>query len=181
MVKDVIGAAPSNHGTNSALAICSIECPAAFWQQRTGSDFITALNSRREAMPRIGYTNIYTHYDLIVVPNRDDTGRSSLQGPGRITNVAAQDICPLNVSDHLAIGTVDPLAWALFLDAVRHRGPANPARIKPTACSQAFMPGVDPRTVATDLAAAATALATTSALYPRVRAEPKLRNYVFKR
>ncbi len=43
------------------------------------------------------------------------------------------------------------------------------------------MPGVDPLTYATDLAAAATSLANTAVTYPYVTAEPPLRGYVYKR
>lgn len=181
-VSDVVGAAPSNRGTDSAEALCSLgSCPPAFWQQRTSSAFTRALNSRTETFRRVSYTNVYTRLDVIVIPNGTEDGRSALAGPGKITNVAVQEVCPANLSDHLALGTIDPLAWELFLDAASHRGPAAVERVGTGACSKAFMPGVEPATVATDLAAAAAALATTSATHPHVPAEPPLRRYVFSR
>ena len=179
MVSDLVGAAPSNRGTDAAIPVCALGCAPAFWQQRTGSDFITALNSRTETFKRVSYTNVYSRYDQVVVPNGTESGRSALSGPGKIANLAVQDVCPLNVSEHLNLGTVDAVAWALFRDALSHRGPADPDRLPGDVCSRLFMPGVNPLTAATDLAAAAAALATTTATYPHVPAEPKLRNYVY--
>jgi pimeloyl-ACP methyl ester carboxylesterase len=179
MVADVVGAAPSNRGTDGALATCTRSCAPAVWQQRTGSRFITALNSHRETHKRVSYTNIYTRLDQVVFPNQDETGRSSLSGPARVSNVAVQEICPASASEHLAIGTIDPVTWALFIDAITHPGPADPARLPAGICGRQFMPGVDRATVASDITAAAAALATTSATYPGVEAEPPLRDYVF--
>lgn len=180
MVADVVAAAPSNRGTDSAL-FCALRCPPSVWQQRTGSQFITALNSGRETHRRVSYTNVYTRYDTVVTPNGDKHGRSALGGPGRVTNVATQDVCPASIADHLSVGTVDPITWALFRDAARRRGPARPARLPSDLCARSHMPGVNPRTVATDSAAAGAALATTSATAARTRSEPALRNYVLAR
>src|SRR5215471_7152784 len=117
MVADVIGMAGSNHGTDVS-AVCALQCPAAEWQQGSSSHFIAALNSLSETFSGIDYTEIYTHNDEIVRPNTDSNGSSSVHGPGRITNVAAQDICPLDTSDHLALGTSDSVAYALVIDAL---------------------------------------------------------------
>lgn len=179
MVSDVVAAAPSNGGTDSALAVCAIRCPAAFWQQRTGSDFNLALNSGRETHARISYTNAYTRYDLVVTPNGSDSGRSALHGPGRITNVALQDVCPANTADHTGAGTNDNIVWELFLDAVSNRGAADPRRLPGDVCATSLMPGIDPATYLTDKAKAAAALATTTLTHPSVAAEPPLKPYVF--
>ena len=45
--------------------------------------------------------------DFVVTPNLDDTGSSSLHGGGEIRNVAVQDLCPPDLNEHLAVGTVD--------------------------------------------------------------------------
>lgn len=145
MVDDLVGAAPSNRGTDSVIPLCTAGCSPAFWQQRTGADFSEALNSGRETHKAVSYTSIYSHLDVVVFPNLDETGRSSLAGPGQITNVAVQDICPLNPSDHLFLGTSDTVAWELFLDAVSHRGPADPARIEAGVCNRPLMPRHRPR------------------------------------
>src|SRR4051794_24288823 len=103
LVGDVVGLDPSNHGTLDAVAACQGSCPPADAQQATGSRFLEALNSRTETFAGIDYTVIYTRTDEIVVPNLDASGSSSLHtGPGRIANIAVQEICPNDPSEHLA-------------------------------------------------------------------------------
>jgi triacylglycerol esterase/lipase EstA (alpha/beta hydrolase family) len=155
MVDDLIGFAPSNHGTTQASAVCRDGCSAADWQQSDSSQFMKALNSSAETWSGVSYTNVYTRTDEVVQPNLDDHGSSSLHtGDGRITNVATQDVCPANVYEHLSIGLVDPVAYALAVDALGHDGPAEPARIDPLTCAQILQPGVNKATVARDAAAA---------------------------
>lgn len=89
-----------------------------------------------------------------------------MSGPGRIANVAVQEICPANTSEHLNVGTTDPVAAALALDALDHDGPAKLSRIAATVCAQPYMPGVDPVTGPADLAAAAAQLADSTANFP---------------
>ena len=179
MVDDQIGFAPSNHGTVDADPACSFPCPAAFWQQRDSAEFIKALNSYQETFPGISYTEIYTHTDQVVVPNFDDTGSSSLHGGGgQITDVAIQDVCPLDLSEHLAIGTMSNTAYALAIDALEHPGPADPSRIPASVCSQYFMPGVNQATVLTDMTSLDTDLVENIANGRRVPAEPPLECYV---
>ena len=191
MVDDVIGMAGTNHGT-TVLGLCkedALACPPADWQQGAGSNFIRALNSAAETFAGISYTEIFTHTDEVVQPNRTDAVSTSAlhTGTGRITNVSTQDICPADVYEHLTIGTVDPVAYALVMDALRHRGPADPARIDPSVCHELYQPGVDPLHVQTYLQvlAAAPGLLSVSTPdlnvvgAPEVLREPKLRCYVF--
>jgi len=150
MVRDVIGFAGSNHGSDAAP--CPTRCVPATLQQEAGSKFLEALNSRAETFAGIEYTNIYSHTDEVVTPNADESGSSSLHtGRGEITNVATQDVCPLDVYEHLTIGTVDPVAYALAKDALTHDGPAKPGRLPGSVCSEVSMPGVDPATANTYL------------------------------
>jgi lipase (class 2) len=181
MVDDVIGMAPSNHGTVVAYPVCppAIGCAPAFWQQRYGSRFLRALNSGAETFPGISYTDIYTVEDEVVQPNLNDHGSSSLHGGGgSISNVAVQSVCPLHVADHLLVGTADPVAYALVLDALTHSGPADPGRISKFVCGRLVQPGVNPLTFVTDFAGLGAYVATTIALTPHVAAEPPLAPYV---
>jgi hypothetical protein len=139
-----------------------------------------ALNSGAETFAGISYTVIYSRTDEVVVPNLNDQGSSSLHtGQGQIANIAVQDVCPADVSDHLAMGTYDPVGYALAMDAFTHPGPADPKRIPKSVCGTLLQPGVDPLTFATDyanyLAYSASVLATT----PHVAAEPPLKAYVY--
>ena len=180
MVADVIGMAGSNHGTTGANTLCAATCQAGVFQQEANSNFIKALNSGQESFAGIDYTEIYTHDDEVVTPNADATGSSSLRpGPGRITNVATQDVCPLDSADHLLVGTTDAVAYALVMDALNHDGPADPKRIDTAAvCSQLISPGLDPAETTVASTSSAAALAQAFGAYPRVAAEPPLRCYV---
>jgi hypothetical protein len=147
MVDDMIGFAPSNHGTTQAKYACLHGCAAANWQQMNTSHFIAALNSYQETFPGISYTDVYTHTDEEVEPNLNSNGSSSLHGGGgRIANVAVQDICPADPTEHNGLGTYDAVAYALAIDALDHAGPADPARVPLTVCAQPYMPAINPVT-----------------------------------
>jgi hypothetical protein len=178
MVDDLVGLAPSNHGTQSARLACASECNAASWQQKDGSNFIGALNDPVETFAGISYTAVYSHDDEIVTPNGDANGSSSLHtGAGRISDVAVQDICPADSSEHLAMGSYDPVAYALAIDALTHDGPADAARIDRSVCMQPFMPGVDPATFATDDASATAKVVAQFGSGTPLPAEPPLACY----
>ena len=180
MVDDMIGMAPSNHGTVDAFALCQpvIGCAPAIWQQEIGSPFLDALNSGAETFAGISYTQIYTELDEVVVPNFNEAGSSSLHtGAGAISNVAVQSVCPGHITEHLLIGTVDPVAYALVMDAINHAGPAVPSRIDHSVCSQLFQPGVVPATFAVNFAKTSAYLAAVLATSPHVPAQPALAPY----
>jgi hypothetical protein len=191
MVDDVIGMAGSNHGTSSAALTlpAGSKLPPASLQQGAGSKFLTALNSGAETFSGISYTEIYTHTDEVVQPNNSAaTSSSSLHGGGgMITNVATQDVCPLDLDEHLTIGTIDPTTYALVMDALTHAGPARPSRIGQASCTKLYQPGVDPTNVQTYLQvlAAAPGLLAVSVPFvnlvgaPEVSKEPALRCYVY--
>jgi hypothetical protein len=191
LVDDVIGFSGSNHGTTVLTPVlCAAGCPPAGWQQLYESNFINALNSDAETFPGISYTEIYTHTDEVVQPNSGPDASAALHGGGgMITNIATQQICPGDIDEHLSVGTIDPVAYELAVDALTHSGPADPSRIPKSVCSQLLMPGVNPLSLDTELeilsalptlgsvvvgpAAAATAGA------PVVFSEPPLACYVF--
>jgi pimeloyl-ACP methyl ester carboxylesterase len=178
MVEEVIGMAGTNHGSTSVSNLCLNGCAPSLWQQIDTSSWTKALNSRQQTFAGIDYTEIYSHTDEFVTPNADDTGASSLHGPGRITNVATQDICPGDTMEHLFIGTIDPVTAALVFDALGHRGPASLRRIDPAVCDEQYMAGFDPVTGAGPLSGAAARVAYELQTAEKVPAEPKLRCYV---
>ena len=84
------------------------------------------------------------------------------------------------------VGTVDPVAYALVMDALNHPGPADAARIDRSVCGQVYQPGVDPaeRELHPVLRGTPglTAVATPDvnlAGIPELPAEPPLKCYVF--
>jgi hypothetical protein len=182
LVDDLVAIDPSNHGTLDANGACTPSCAPAVWQQRSGSHFLAALNSAAETFAGVAYTVVYSRVDEVVVPNFDASGSSSLRtGSGAVVNVAAQRICPTDVSDHLAMGSYDPVAYAVALDAFTHPGPANPARVPRSVCTTPFQPGVDPTTFASDYAAYAGGAVAVVATHPHVATEPRLASYVWAR
>jgi hypothetical protein len=185
MVAEMIGMAPSNHGTRS-IAGCIpglTTCVPAVWQQLAGSAFVKALNSGAETFAGIDYTNVYTTIDEVVTP---PASSGLTTGEGRIANVRVQDVCPLDPYEHVLTGTISAATYAIVRDALDHDGPADPARIGRSACG-VYMPGIDP----VDIASYAPVLAALPRLVstmlplvslggaPLLRAEPALRCYVY--
>jgi lipase (class 2) len=180
LVHDVVSLDPSNHGTLDADATCQGQCSAADWQQASTAHFMSALNSFAETFAGIDYTVIFSRTDEIVVPNFDASGSSSLHtGGGTIANIAVQQICPSDTSEHLAMGSYDSVGYALAVDAFMHESVADPTRIPPSVCAQPFQPGVDPSTFASDYGNYLNAIGQAQQGAPQVSAEPPLQCYVF--
>jgi hypothetical protein len=180
LVEDLVGLAPSNHGTLTARPGCAAQCPAAYWQQIDSSQFVKALNSGPETFAGIDYTVAFSRHDEVVTPNADaETGSSALRtGDGRISNTRIQDVCPNDTAEHLVLGSYDPVGWALALDALTHDGPADAARLDPTAiCAQPFMPGVDPAAFPANWGRYLAAVGEGSRQAEQVGAEPPLKCY----
>ncbi len=194
MVEDVIGFAGSNHGTTvySPSECAPLGCAPATWQQLAGAQFIQALNSYAETFAGISYTEVYTHTDEVVQPNSKPTPAKCssclFTGAGQITNEATQQLCPADLREHLLLGTVDPVAYDLGVDALTHPGPAQPSRVPKSACTEPFMPGVNPANLNNELqvlAAAPGLLAVAAGPVARAlgvptpHQEPPLQCYVF--
>jgi triacylglycerol esterase/lipase EstA (alpha/beta hydrolase family) len=172
MVDDYIGLAPDVHGGKGVDALCADgDCAPAMWQQTYHSNLMRALNSGGETFPGVDYTVAWTRFDQFLTPPGEVT---TIDGA---TNIALQDICPANTTEHVAIGTHDPISFAIMMDALTHPGPANPARIDRTVCTQALPPHVDPVTFPVDYAKVQGEIFTQLTLYPQVREEPPLKDY----
>ena len=111
-VHDLVGLAPSNHGTTAggmstlfdavtALGLPApltlAQCPACT-QQLAGSDFLRQLNAGGDTVPGVRYTVIETEDDEVVTPYTS----AFLSGPA-VTDVTLQDQCPADHADHLAM------------------------------------------------------------------------------
>ena len=128
-VDDLVGLAPSNHGTTNpgALVAGATVCPACD-QQRAGSSFLQTLNAGDETPGAVSYTSIETRYDEVVTPFT-----SAFLAPGPNTaNILLQDACPADVVDHQFIPD-DRIALRWTLQALGRPGPADPAR--PPSCA----------------------------------------------
>lgn len=134
-VNVLIGLAPDNHGTTllgltkllpyfpGAEDLLNANTPGLA-DQMAGSPFITKLNAGGDTVPGVRYTVIATRYDEVVTPYRTQY----LDGPN-VHNVLLQDLCPVDLSEHVAIGTVDRIAYHEVANAL------DPAHATPTTCA----------------------------------------------
>ncbi|BBA96472.1 putative secreted lipase [Actinacidiphila reveromycinica] len=136
-VNALVALAPDNHGTTlDGLTALLPYFPGAsdFLQddlpgladQVAGSDFQRELNAGGDTVPGVQYTVISTIYDEVVTPYTTQ----ALSGPN-VHNVVLQDLCPLDVSEHVAIGLTDRIA---FHEAANALDPAHATR---TTCLSA--------------------------------------------
>jgi triacylglycerol esterase/lipase EstA (alpha/beta hydrolase family) len=127
-VDDLVGIAPSNHGTKLIPALNPLAAlvPGAVCvscnQQAWGSAFLRDLNAGDETPGEVSYTQITSRLDEVVVPHT-----SGYLTPGeRTTNVTIQSKCPWSLSDHVLI-PMDSATVGITLDALTHDGPADPS------------------------------------------------------
>jgi len=128
-VDDLVGLAPSNHGTTNPGAFVTGQtfCPACD-QQRAGSAFLEQLNAGDETPGAVSYTVVETSHDEVVTPFT-----SAFLAPGPNTaNILLQDHCPADPVDHTQIHN-DPVVLRWTLQALGRRGPADPS--DPPSCT----------------------------------------------
>ncbi|MFJ8213501.1 esterase/lipase family protein [Streptomyces sp. NPDC096033] len=137
-VNALVGLAPDNHGTTlsgltqllpyfpGAADLISTATPGLA-DQIVGSPFQQKLNAGGDTVPGVSYTVIATQYDEVVTPYRS----AFLNGPG-VRNVVLQDLCPLDLSEHVAIGLTDRIAWHEAVNAL------DPAHAERTTCASVF-------------------------------------------
>ncbi|MCM2414999.1 triacylglycerol lipase [Streptomyces sp. RKAG290] len=136
-VNAMIGLAPDNHGT-TLLGLANLlpyfpgaggllnSATPGLADQVAGSPFITKLNAGGDTVPGVHYTVIATRYDEVVTPYRTQF----LDGPD-VHNVLLQDLCPVDLSEHVAIGTIDRVAYHEVANAL------DPAHATRTTCASA--------------------------------------------
>ncbi|MER6308818.1 alpha/beta fold hydrolase [Streptomyces sp. NPDC001657] len=133
-VNTLVGLAPDNHGTDlDGLTRLLDHFPGAkqylskatpgLTDQIVGSDVLNRLNAGGDTVPGVHYTVIATKYDEVVTPYRS----GYLDGPD-VRNVLLQDLCAVDLSEHVAIGTVDPVAFHETANAL------DPAHATRTTC-----------------------------------------------
>ncbi len=144
-VSDFVLLAGPNHGTTVALGFDAVSdllvslglgelpvglLPEALYQFARDANFIAALNAGDETPGDIDYTSIYTQFDELVQPVAPvpTAALEFGQGNKRVSNILVQDICPGYLTEHGTIGTTDPVAFALAVDAISHEGPADVER-----------------------------------------------------
>ncbi|MFF3948723.1 esterase/lipase family protein [Streptomyces sp. NPDC001902] len=138
-VNALVGIAPSNHGTDlggllrllpyypgAAEAIEHLS-PQGLTDQMAGSAFLTKLNAGGGTLPGVHYTVIATKYDEVVTPYTSQF----LSGPD-VRNVVLQDLCPLDLSEHVFVGLTDRIVFHEAANAL------DPAHATATDCGDVF-------------------------------------------
>jgi triacylglycerol esterase/lipase EstA (alpha/beta hydrolase family) len=137
-VNALVGLAPSNHGTTlggltnllpyfpGAEDLLSAATPGLA-DQIVGSDFLTRLNAGGDTVAGVHYTVIATQHDEVVTP-----WRTQYLSGSDVHNVLLQDLCPLDLSEHVAIGLFDRIAFHEVANAL------DPAHATPTTCASAL-------------------------------------------
>ncbi|MGW1168915.1 esterase/lipase family protein [Streptomyces sp. NPDC002550] len=137
-VNALVGLAPDNHGaTLSGLTNLLPYFPGAsdlvkattpgLADQIPGSDFLAGLNAGGDTVPGVHYTVIATKYDEVATP-----WQSQYLSGSDVHNVLLQDLCPLDLSEHVAIGLFDRIAFHEVANAL------DPPHAAATTCASAF-------------------------------------------
>ncbi|MEU9154488.1 alpha/beta fold hydrolase [Streptomyces sp. NPDC048417] len=137
-VNALVGLAPDNHGaTISGLTNLLPYFPGAedliksstpgLADQIPGSAFLTKLNAGGDTVPGVHYTVVATKYDEVATP-----WQSQYLSGSDVHNVLLQDLCSLDLSEHVAIGLFDRIAFHEVANAL------DPAHATATSCASAF-------------------------------------------
>ncbi|WP_314224247.1 esterase/lipase family protein [Streptomyces zaehneri] len=137
-VNALVGVAPDNHGTTlgglanllpyfpGAEDLLSAATPGLA-DQVAGSAFLTKLNAGGDTVAGVRYTVIATKYDEVVTP-----WRTQYLSGSDVHNVLLQDLCPVDLSEHVAIGLLDRIAFHEVANAL------DPAHATATTCASVF-------------------------------------------
>jgi triacylglycerol esterase/lipase EstA (alpha/beta hydrolase family) len=137
-VNALVALAPDNHGTTldgltallpyfpGAADFLNANTPG-LTDQVAGSAFLRTLNAGGDTVPGVHYTVISTIYDEVVTPYTSQ----ALSGPD-VHNVVLQDLCAVDVSEHVTIGLTDRIAFHEVANAL------DPAHATPTTCLSAL-------------------------------------------
>jgi triacylglycerol esterase/lipase EstA (alpha/beta hydrolase family) len=126
-VRSLIGINPSNHGSLVAnvLAPLSPVLGTAIRQQALGSELNRELDADGDTVPGVRYTVIASRIDEVLVPSANSFLTA---GPGAtVDNVAIQDVCPVDLSEHLA-SPYDVVVFELVRNAL------DPEHAEPVRC-----------------------------------------------
>jgi pimeloyl-ACP methyl ester carboxylesterase len=142
-VSQLIGIAPSNHGTDIdglgalqslpilgqlVVGIANAIGPALY-QQALGSPFQQEVYGNGDTRPGVLYTTIASVNDWVVTPYT----QQALNGPN-VTNIVLQDLYPGLVLGHANI-FLSPQVWSTVLDTLASNPAANPLQTQSTVAA----------------------------------------------
>jgi triacylglycerol esterase/lipase EstA (alpha/beta hydrolase family) len=140
-VSQLIGIAPSNHGTDADGLIGLQQFPIlgpliiafanalgpALEQQALGNEFQQEVYGNGDTRPGVLYTTIASRYDEVVTPYT----QQALIGPN-VTNIVIQDLYPGVTAGHEGV-TLSPQVWSVVLGALASNPAANPLQTEELA------------------------------------------------
>lgn len=133
-VSQLIGIAPSNHGTD-AMGLVGLQglpifgpllvgfanaLGPALEQQAMGNEFQQEVYGNGDTRPGVLYTTITSTHDEVVTPYT----QQALVGPN-VTNIVIQDLYPGVTAGHEGV-VLSPQVWSVVLDALASNPAANP-------------------------------------------------------
>lgn len=151
-VTDQVAISPDYHGTVLANFITTLDVPfpPAILQQEYNSNFITTLRADGGDSAYVPTTTIYSGFLDEIVEPQQGTGASAYlldaRGVG-VSNNEVQTVCRGGLAGtfytHEGV-LYNPLAFALFVDALTHDGPGRPERLDlAQVCATYLTPGLD--------------------------------------
>ncbi|KAJ5150612.1 uncharacterized protein N7500_010801 [Penicillium coprophilum] len=150
-VSDFMALSGDFHGTivETFCLLAEPVCSPAVQQQGYDTKFIRALRGEDGDSAFVPTTSVYSENDFVVQPQSGKLASAAL-GDVRevgVSNVQVQVACAGRAAggfySHSAM-LVNPLAYALFLDALAHDGPGRLERIDLNAvCGELLAPGLD--------------------------------------
>lgn len=160
-------------------------CTPSVKQQGADSNLIQALLADDGDSAYVPTTSVYSGLDQVVEPQSDPNASGALKDVRNVgvTNAQIQLVCPGKPAGSIYLHEtmlVNPIAYALFVDALTHDGPGQLSRIDlDTVCSQLVPPGLDlDDLLGTEAATAVLAvLDILSYGYLGDNTEPPLKNY----
>ena len=134
-VHTLVGINPSNHGTVLAPPLATagritdpllggvIRINPAVAQQAEDSQLNKRLDAGGDTMPGVRYVVLSSMTDEVLIPSANSF---LTPGPGAtVTNITLQDVCPLDLSDHIA-APYDDLVITLTENALDPAHPRTP-------------------------------------------------------
>lgn len=151
VVQDFMPVSPDFHGSLIGLTCLGFPSPActpAEIQQGYNADLINTLRADGGDSAYVPTTSMYSSFDEIVEPQRGADASAYLLDAHNVgvTNNQVQLVCPGQVAGSIYTHEsmlVNPVAWALVVDALTHDGPGQASRIdRNTVCGQFLPPGL---------------------------------------
>lgn len=150
VLEDFMPISADFHGTLAEIA-CIVPtplCTPAIKQQGYETHFIHTLRANDGDSAYVPTTSVYSGVDEVVQPQSDPNASAFLHDTRNVgvTNTQIQLACPGKLAGGFYLHEtmlVNPIAYALFVDALTHDGPGNLSRIDlDTVCNQLLPPGL---------------------------------------